>query len=160
MFLNLITEILFASTPQIICCCYHRQSCKKFCFHLQSIFSKLSAELDLSNSKSKTHSKSTHSIEEIVQGNISYCKKFNLNITELNKSLPIMYRLPNIHETPVGARFIVASYYCTNNPISDTISKIFKMIFNTVERFHKNVSLIQTVRKSGLFRILFRLSLC
>ena len=149
MFLNLITEILSTSTPQIICCCYHRQSCKKFCFYLQNIFSKLSAELDLSNSKSKTHSKATHSIEEIIQGNISYCKKFDLNITELNKSLPIMYRL-----------FIVASYYCTNNPISDAISKIFKMIFNTVERFHKKLSLIQTVRKSGLFRILFRLSLC
>ena len=149
MFLNLITEILSTSTPQIICCCYHRQSCKKFCFHLQNIFSKLSAELDLSNSKSKTHSKATHSIEEIIQGNISYCKKFELNITELNKSLPIMYRL-----------FIVASYYCTNNPISDAISKIFKMIFNTVERFHKKLSLIQTVRKSGLFRIIFRLSLC
>ena len=149
LFLNLITEILSTSTPQIICCCYHRQSCKKFCFHQQNIFSKLSAELDLSNSKSKTHSKATHSIEEIIQGNISYCKKFDLNITELNKSLPIMYRL-----------FIVASYYCTNNPISDAISKIFKMIFNTVERFHKKLSLIQTVRKSGLFRIIFRLSLC
>ena len=149
MFLNLITEILSTSTPQIICCCYHRQSCQKFCFHLQNIFSKLSAELDLSNSKSKTHSKATHSIEEIIQGNISYRKKFDLNITELNKSLPIMYRL-----------FIVASYYCTNNPISDAISKIFKMIFNTVERFHKKLSLIQTVRKSGLFRIIFRLSLC
>ena len=48
-----------------------------------------------------------------------------------------MYWLPKIHKTPVGARFIVASYYCSNNPLSDTISKNFKMIFNTVESFHK-----------------------
>ena len=48
-----------------------------------------------------------------------------------------MYWLPKIHKTPVGARFIVASYYCSTNPLSDTISKNFKIIFNTVESFHK-----------------------
>ena len=48
-----------------------------------------------------------------------------------------MYWLPKILKTPVGARFIVASYYCSTNPLSDTISKNFKMIFNTVESFHK-----------------------
>ena len=48
-----------------------------------------------------------------------------------------MYWLPKIHKTPVGARFIVASYYCSTNLFSDTISKNFKMIFNTVESFHK-----------------------
>ena len=50
-----------------------------------------------------------------------------------------MYWLPKIHKTPVGARFIVASYYCSTNPLSDTISKNFKMIFNTLESAHKKV---------------------
>ena len=48
-----------------------------------------------------------------------------------------MYWLPKIHKTPVGARFIVASYHCSNNPPSDAIPKNFKMIFNAVESFHK-----------------------
>ena len=48
-----------------------------------------------------------------------------------------MYWLTKINDTPLGARFIVASYYCSNNPLSDTISKNFKMIFNAVESFHK-----------------------
>ena len=39
-----------------------------------------------------------------------------MNVTELDESLPIMYWLPKIHETPVGVRFILASYYCNNNP--------------------------------------------
>ena len=56
-----------------------------------------------------------------------------MNITELDKSLPIMYWLPKIHKTLVGVRFIVVSYYCITNPLSDKISK---MIFNTVESFH------------------------
>ena len=50
-----------------------------------------------------------------------------------------MYWSPKIHETPVGARFIVASYYYITNPLSDKISK---MIFNTVESFHKKVYFI------------------
>ena len=41
-----------------------------------------------------------------------------------------MYWLPKIYKTLVGVRFVVASYYCSTNPLSDTIPK---MIFNTVE---------------------------
>ena len=47
-----------------------------------------------------------------------------------------MYWLPKMHKTRVGARFIVASYYYSTNPLSDTIFKIFIMVFNTVESFH------------------------
>ena len=122
--------------------------------------SKLLAELNLSNSKSKTYSKATHSTEEIIQPNIRSCKKFDLNIKELDKSLPIMYWLPKIHKTLVGVRLIVASYYCSTSPLSDTISKIFKMIFDTVKGFHKKVSFIEAVRNSGLYKILFQLPPC
>ena len=48
-----------------------------------------------------------------------------------------MYWLPKIHKALAGATFIVVLYYCSTNPLSDTISKIFKVIFNTVESFHK-----------------------
>ena len=43
------------------------------------------------NQKSKTYSKATHSKDEIIQANINYCKKVDLNIAELDKMLPIMY---------------------------------------------------------------------
>ena len=105
--------------------------CKIYCI------SKLLAELDLSNSKSKTYSKATHSIEEIIQTNMRNSKNFDLNIPKLDKSLPIMYCLPKIPKILVGARFTLASYYCSTNPLSGTISKIFKMIFNTVENFYE-----------------------
>ena len=48
-----------------------------------------------------------------------------------------MYWLPKIHKIPVGATFIVASYYCNTNPLSDAKSKTFKLIFNIAESFHK-----------------------
>ena len=63
-------------------------------------------------------------------------RTFDLNITVPHKLLPIMYWLPKMHKTSIGARFNVASNCCSMKPLSDTTSKLFKMILNTVERFH------------------------
>ena len=58
-----------------------------------------------------------------------------------------MYWLPKMHKTLVGARLIVVSYYCSTNPLSDTISKIFIMVFNTVESFHNKSSFYSGCKK-------------
>ena len=71
-------------------------------------------------------------MEKKIQSNVRNSKNFDLNITELGKLLP-MYWLPKIHKTLVGARFMVATYYCSTNPLSDTISKTFNTIFKIVE---------------------------
>ena len=147
LFLNLIIETYLEALHKYFAAVTIDKAVKNFAFIWKIYYiSKLLAEINLSNSKSKTYSKATHSIEEIIQPNIRSCKKFDLNITELDKSLPIMYWLPKIHKTLVGVRFIVASYYCITNPLSDKISK---MIFNTVESFHKKVYFVQAVRNSG-----------
>ena len=108
--------------------------CKRYCT------STLLAEVGLSNSKCKKYSKAPHSTKEIIQGNINYCKKFDLNITELVmyllRTLLIMYWLPKIHKTSTGARFIVTSKICNTKPLPDTMSKILKIISNTVESLH------------------------
>ena len=46
-----------------------------------------------------------------------------------------MYWIPKMYKTPIGARFIAASKNCCIKPLSDTIAKIFNMIFSTVESF-------------------------
>ena len=38
-----------------------------------------------------------------------YFKKLDLNLTEKDHSLPIMYWLPKLNKTPNGARIIIAS---------------------------------------------------
>ena len=86
-------------------------------------------------------------------------RMFDLNVTGLDKLLPIMYGLPKMHKTSIGARFIVASNYCSTKPLSDTTSKLFKTIFNIVESFHTKVSVIQAVRNSRLCKILSQLPL-
>ena len=70
-----------------------------------------------------------------------------------------MYWLPKIHNTPIAARFTSITEYCFENystkPLSDTTSKIFKMIFNTVESVHKKSLFLEDVKNSGLCKILF-----
>ena len=47
-----------------------------------------------------------------------------------------MYWFPEMLQTPIGVRFLVASNYCRAKPLSNTICQIFKIIFNTVESFY------------------------
>ena len=102
----------------------------------------------LADTKSKTYSKATHSIEEInIKANINYCKKFGLNIIEIEQSLPIMHWLPKMYKTRSGIQFIIASKNCSTKPVSDTISEILKMIFNTVERFHNKSFIYSCCKK-------------
>ena len=62
-------------------------------------------------------------------------QKFNLKTIEQDKTLSIMYLLPKVHKATIDARFIVASKHCSAKRLSDVISKVFKIIFNHVERF-------------------------
>ena len=63
--------------------------------------SKLLAEVYPNKNKNltSTYSQTQKSREEIIKTNIKYCKKFDLNITEQDKTLPIMYWLPKMHKT-------------------------------------------------------------
>ena len=99
--------------------------CKKY------YISKLFEEVGFSNSKSKTYS--THSIMEKIQANMNYFKNFELSITELDILLPVLSWLPKIPKALIGARFIVGSKNCRTKPLFNTISKNFKIIFDTVE---------------------------
>ena len=63
-----------------------------------------------------------------------------------------------MYKTPLGARFIVASDYCSTKSLSNTTPKLFKMIFNAVESFHHQSLCIQAVRHSGVYKILFQLN--
>ena len=90
--------------------------------------SKILAEVSPNENKNSTstYSQTLKSKEEIIKTNIKYCKNVDLKITEQDKILHIMYWLPKMHKTK----------NCSTKPLSDVISKVFKMIFNHVESFH------------------------
>ena len=101
--------------------------------------SKLVTEFSPNKNKNSTstYSQTQKSEEKIIQSNIKYWKKFYLKKIDQDETLPIMYLSPKMHETPIEAGFLVASKSYSNKPLSNVISKVFKMIFNHVETFHK-----------------------
>ena len=99
-------------------------------FYVQRILSEIS--------DNPTYNKvDNHTKEEIIKLNSEMCKTFDLNITVKQNSLPSMYWIPKMHKNPIGARFIVASKNCSTKTLSKVVSKVFKMLFSHVERFHK-----------------------
>ena len=48
-----------------------------------------------------------------------------------------MHWLSKMNKTPIGAKFLVASYNCSAKPLSGVISNVFKLTFNHVKIFHR-----------------------
>ena len=48
-----------------------------------------------------------------------------------------MYWMPKMHKKPIGARFIVASKHCSTKPLTNVVSRVFKVLYQQVESFHK-----------------------
>ena len=98
--------------------------------------SKLLAEVFPNKKKSiSKYSQTQKSKKKLIETKNKYFKRFDLKITQQDKTLPIMYWLPKMHKTPIGARFIVASKTCCTKLLSDESYKVLKMIFNHFESF-------------------------
>ena len=55
-----------------------------------------------------------------------------------------------IAQTPIGARFIVASRKCSTKLLSKTVSKVFKLIQSQMENFHEKSKFYNRYRKFWL----------
>ena len=96
--------------------------CKKF--YISKNFSEAG---DYNNIQSNfTNSKANFSRDDIIKDNENYCQKFDLKLTDKDRSLPItitlyLYWLFELHKTPIGARFIIAFKNCSIQPLSGVI---------------------------------------
>ena len=97
---------------------------------------RLLKELGLSTTPSNTYQLSSSLSENIINLNAELCKSYELEITDKQKVLPIMYWSPKMHYTPSRARFIVASSSCSTKPMSKVVSAIFRKIQNQIQSFH------------------------
>ena len=104
--------------------------CKKF------YVSRLLDELGVPGNTSDTYKLASKSIDSIIKNNVSLCDKYGLELTEAQITLPFMYWMPKMHYSPSRARFIVASSKCSSKPLSQAVSKVFKLLFHQVQNFH------------------------
>jgi len=104
-------------------------------------------EIGVLGEHSTTYSMSTESKEDIMEENLTYCKRLNLEVSERDHDLPCMYWLPKLHKNPSKARFIIASKHCSTKPLSKTVSSIFKLIYMQIENFHKKAKFMSHYNK-------------
>ena len=108
-----------------------------FAFICKSFYvSKLLDEVGLNGNANHTYSKTNERMEDLIDRNINLCKKFDLNVEQKQHALPSMYWIPKLHKSPIGSRFIVASSSCATKPITEVVSRVFKMVFAHIESFH------------------------
>ena len=70
--------------------------CKKF--YISKILSEVGEYNNMQSNS--TYSKTNFSKYDIIKNNENYCQKFDLKLTDKDRSLPIMYWLSNLHKTP------------------------------------------------------------
>ena len=68
---------------------------------------------------------------------VTLSSKFDLQVQNYFKTLPIMYWLPKMHQTRTGARFILVSRKCSTIALSRAVTKTFKLIFTQIQSFHE-----------------------
>ena len=109
-----------------------------FAFICKSFYiSKILNEVGINTISNPTYKVCNDSKDEIINNNTTFLQKFDLKITDQQKCLPIMYWIPKMHKNPVGCRFIIASKKCSTKPLTEVVSKIFKLLFSSVENFYK-----------------------
>ena len=104
-------------------------------------------ELGLNDKPSETYNMVNIPKCDIIKENSDLCKSFGLTVTEKQKTLPMMHWIPKMHKDPIGCRFIIASKDCSTKPLTQAVSKVFKMIFNTVESFHNKSLFYSRINK-------------
>jgi hypothetical protein len=93
-------------------------------------------EVGILNGTSSTYTLSSIGKTSIIDNNILVCNRYNLSVSEKEKRLPYMYWMPKMHKHPSKARFIIASASCSTKPLSKTVSKVFKLLFQQIKSFH------------------------
>ena len=106
--------------------------CKKFYVEV------LLKEFGILGNNNFTYQRVNINKNDIINQHVSYIKNnFSLTVDQQMRTLPLPYWLPKMHKTPIGSRFIIASSNCSIKPLSKKVTSAFKLIFNTIQSYHK-----------------------
>ena len=132
------------------------KAANNFAFICKTFYiSKLLSEVGVIGRPNNTYTQSNLSKDDIINRNSNVCKRFGMKLTDKQRDLPLMYWTPKMHKSPIGARFIVASKNCSTKPLTEAVSKIFKLIFRQLILFMRKVFFILISTVFGLLRIPF-----
>ena len=100
----------------------------------------IAKELGLRNNNTTNtyNSINNSSTDTIINSNINDLKsKLRSNDVNIeNHCLPKMYWLPEMHKTPIKARFIIASPKSSIKPLSQVITSAFRLFYRQIESYN------------------------
>ena len=86
-------------------------------------------------------------VDEIINNHSQKLKfKFDLDVPSQSKMLPHIYWLPKLHKNPIKFRFIIAAPNCSIKPLSQTITKIFKLFYRQIEKHDSKLQFFSSVK--------------
>ena len=85
-------------------------------------------------------------MDDIININENYCQKFDLKLTDKDRSLPIMYCLHKHHKIRTGVRFIIASKMFVLNHCHVYFQN-FKILFKGIEEFYNKTTFYSSYKK-------------
>ena len=86
-------------------------------------------------------------INNIIEDQSTHLKKkFKLEVPCESKVLPHNYWLPKLHKNPIKFRFIIAAPNCSIKPLSQTVTKIFKLFYRQIETYNKKSQFFSYVK--------------
>ena len=94
-----------------------------------------------------TYEKIVESSSDIVEQDLKVLKgKYNLDISEDDRTLPHIYWMPKLHKDPIKFRFIIAAPSCSVKPLSKVLTKILKLFFRQIESYLSLIHISEPTR--------------
>ena len=85
------------------------------------------------------------STDSIIKSHVDFCKKYKIDLTPAERSLPYLHWLPKLHKNPYGSRFIAASSRCSTTTISKILTACLGLIKQRQQGYYDAV-----YRNSGI----------
>ena len=104
-------------------------------------------ELGIAGVDSETYELTRKKYSTVIKKNkVDLKNKFNIDVSEVNETLPNIYWLPKLHKNPLKFRFIIAAPKCSLKPLSKAVTSVFRLFFNQTQRYHRKCSIYSSVK--------------
>ena len=87
-----------------------------------------------------THLRYHETADTIIKKHVSFMRTIDIKVDTTMQKLPSFYWLPKMHKTPVGPRFIAASYSCTTKPLSRLLTKCLSLVLTHFQQYNAGIT--------------------
>ena len=107
--------------------------CKRY--YIETLIEELGLDNCSTPTGNSTYTSCQMSSEDIVNIDDTFMKSLGIELSDDDKRLPYLYRISNLHKSPVKHHFIAGSSKCTTKQLSSLLTKIITVIKTGLEKY-------------------------